>query len=182
MLSAPETLACGVQSVISRSGTTGSATEPINFATKPMDSATDTIDFGTESIISTTKSAIFGTERIDSTTKCIVSRTETLNFKTKTTISETESINFATEMIVSATKSIVSKTEPIVSGLEHRFRIETIVSVPRRFFAEEFLAWLAERDEPVTAFEAEVAGTWHVEPDPQGGWAVLGEGESLAAG
>ena len=55
-------------------------------------------------------------------------------------------------------------------------------SVPRRIFAEEFLAYLAERDEPVTAFEAEVAGPWHVEPDPQGGWAVLDEGESLAAG
>jgi len=34
----------------------------------------------------------------------------------------------------------------------------------------------------VTAFEAEVAGLWQVEPDPQGGWAVLEPGESLAAG
>jgi len=48
--------------------------------------------------------------------------------------------------------------------------------------ALEFLAYLAERDEPLTAFEAEVAGPWHVVPDPQGGWAVLGEGEGVAAG
>jgi len=61
-------------------------------------------------------------------------------------------------------------------------RLPQGLSVPRRIFAEEFLAYLAERDEPVTAFEAEVAGPWHVEPDPQGGWAVLDEGESLAAG
>jgi hypothetical protein len=55
-------------------------------------------------------------------------------------------------------------------------------STPRRIFAEEFLAWLAAGDEPVTALEAEVARPFHVEPDPHGGWAVLGEGESLAAG
>jgi hypothetical protein len=56
------------------------------------------------------------------------------------------------------------------------------LSAPRRIFAEEFLAWLAAGDEPVTALEAEVARPFHVEPDPLGGWAVLGEAESLAAG
>jgi hypothetical protein len=54
--------------------------------------------------------------------------------------------------------------------------------VPSRVFAEEFLAYLAEREEPATAVEAEVAGTCHLEPDPQGGWAVMLEGECLAAG
>jgi hypothetical protein len=33
-----------------------------------------------------------------------------------------------------------------------------------------------------TAAEAEVAGPCHVEPDPQGGWAVLLAEESIAAG
>ena len=54
--------------------------------------------------------------------------------------------------------------------------------VPRRCFTEEFLAYLAERDEPVTAAEAEAAGPRHLEADPQGGWAVMKEGESLEAG
>src|SRR5436190_7572078 len=34
----------------------------------------------------------------------------------------------------------------------------------------------------MSAEEAEMAGPRHIEPDPQGGWAVLREGESLAAG
>ena len=51
---------------------------------------------------------------------------------------------------------------------------------PRRVFAPEFLAWLAERDEPVTAAAADTAGPWHVERDPKGGWAVLRQGESFA--
>jgi hypothetical protein len=56
-------------------------------------------------------------------------------------------------------------------------------AVPRRVFTEEFLAYLAARDEPETAGEAEFAGTCHVEPDPQGGWAVLREGgESATSG
>ena len=36
------------------------------------------------------------------------------------------------------------------------------LTVPRRLFAEEFLAYLAARDEPSTAAEAEVAGSCHV--------------------
>jgi hypothetical protein len=54
--------------------------------------------------------------------------------------------------------------------------------VPRRIFTEEFLAYLAERDEPSTSAEAEFAGPCHVETDPQGGWAVLREGEHIAKG
>ena len=55
-------------------------------------------------------------------------------------------------------------------------------SHPRNVFAPEYLAWLAERDEPHTAPEADFAGPWHLEPHPQGGWAVLREGESLDFG
>jgi hypothetical protein len=50
--------------------------------------------------------------------------------------------------------------------------------LPAHVFAPDFLAYLAERDEPDTAGEADTAGPWHVEPDPKGGWAVLRQGES----
>jgi len=50
---------------------------------------------------------------------------------------------------------------------------------PSRVFAPEFLAWLAGRDEPVTAPAADTAGPWHVERNPKGGWAVLRQGESF---
>jgi hypothetical protein len=52
-------------------------------------------------------------------------------------------------------------------------------SPPDHVFAPEYLAWLAERDEPDTAAEADLAGPWHLERDPRGGWAVLRQGESL---
>jgi hypothetical protein len=55
-------------------------------------------------------------------------------------------------------------------------------SHPRHIFTPEYLAWLAERDEPLTAAEADFAGPWHLEPHPRGGWAVLREGESLDFG
>jgi len=55
-------------------------------------------------------------------------------------------------------------------------------SLPTHVFAPEFLAYLAERDEPETAGEANVAGPWHLEPDPRGHWAVLRQGESLKKG
>jgi len=61
-------------------------------------------------------------------------------------------------------------------------RASQTLIVPRRLFAEEFFAYLAARDEPETAAEAEAAGRRHVVPDPQGGWAVLREEESLEAG
>jgi hypothetical protein len=46
-------------------------------------------------------------------------------------------------------------------------------------FTAEYLELLAERDEPVTAAEADVAGPWHLEAHPASGWAVLRQGESL---
>jgi hypothetical protein len=53
-------------------------------------------------------------------------------------------------------------------------------SPPSHVFDRDFLAWLAERDEPDTASEADTAGPWHIERDPQGGWAILRQGESFA--
>jgi hypothetical protein len=52
-------------------------------------------------------------------------------------------------------------------------------SPPGHVFDLDFLAWLAERDEPDTAAEADTAGPWHIERDPQGGWAILRQGESF---
>jgi len=52
-------------------------------------------------------------------------------------------------------------------------------ALPAHVFAPEYLALLAERDEPDTAGEADTAGPWHIEPDPKGGWAVLRQGESF---
>ena len=51
--------------------------------------------------------------------------------------------------------------------------------VPPNAFTAEYLELLAERDEPVTAAEADVAGPWHLEAHPSSGWAVLRQGESL---
>ena len=55
------------------------------------------------------------------------------------------------------------------------------VPVPPNAFTEQYLDLLSQRDEPVTASEADTAGPWHLEPHPQG-WAVLRQGESLEAG
>jgi hypothetical protein len=54
--------------------------------------------------------------------------------------------------------------------------------VPSRIFSEEFLAYLAGFDEPATAGEAGASGPRHLEPDPEGGWVVLREEESLESG
>ncbi|HZF08267.1 MAG TPA: hypothetical protein VFE33_05690 [Thermoanaerobaculia bacterium] len=60
---------------------------------------------------------------------------------------------------------------------------------PSNAFAPEFLSRLNQRDEPLTAAQADAAGPWIVQilqtsvqilPSP--GWAVLRRGESLAAG
>src|SRR6185436_12130202 len=48
-------------------------------------------------------------------------------------------------------------------------------------FDSEFLALLSDRDEPVTAAEADVAGPWHLEQHPWGGWAVLWQGASVTS-
>jgi len=50
---------------------------------------------------------------------------------------------------------------------------------PTHIFNPDYLALLAERDEPDTAGEADTAGPWHLELDPKGGWAVLRQGESF---
>ncbi|HYU31120.1 MAG TPA: hypothetical protein VEW48_03075 [Thermoanaerobaculia bacterium] len=57
-------------------------------------------------------------------------------------------------------------------------------AVPANAFTEEYLELLSQRDEPVTAAEADTAGPWHLEacPPPQNGWAVLRQGESLEKG
>jgi hypothetical protein len=64
---------------------------------------------------------------------------------------------------------------------EQNGSISTRPSRPTHVFTPEYLAWLAERDEPHTAAEADFAGPWHLESHPQG-WAVLREGESLDFG
>jgi len=53
---------------------------------------------------------------------------------------------------------------------------------PSNAFTPEFLARLDQHDEPLTAAQADVAGPWIVVPVPSPGWAVLRQGESLAAG
>ncbi|HZF11522.1 MAG TPA: hypothetical protein VFE33_22260 [Thermoanaerobaculia bacterium] len=57
-------------------------------------------------------------------------------------------------------------------------------STPRssNVFTPEFLSRLNQRDEPLTAAQADAAGPWIVQVLPSPGWAVLRRGESLAAG
>jgi hypothetical protein len=54
-------------------------------------------------------------------------------------------------------------------------------AVSANAFTDEYLELLSQRDEPVTAAEADTAGPWHLEAHPQG-WAVLRQGESLDRG
>jgi hypothetical protein len=49
-------------------------------------------------------------------------------------------------------------------------------------FTTQFLSRMAERDEPPTAGEADVAGPWRVEPIPVQGFGLFRVGESLARG
>jgi hypothetical protein len=49
-------------------------------------------------------------------------------------------------------------------------------------FNTAFLGRLAERDEPPTAGEADVAGPWRIEPIPGHGFGLFRLGESLARG
>jgi hypothetical protein len=60
-----------------------------------------------------------------------------------------------------------------------RTPFDDTIPLPPNAFAAEYLELLAERDEPVTAAEADVAGPWHLEAHPSSGWAVLRQGESL---
>lgn len=52
----------------------------------------------------------------------------------------------------------------------------------RNAFDAVFLDLLDQRDEPFSAAEAEAAGPWHVIAAPEGGWAVVADGESLEEG
>ena len=52
----------------------------------------------------------------------------------------------------------------------------------RNAFHPQFLKALGERDEPVTAAEADVAGPWAVEEIRGLGWGLYREGEGLARG
>jgi hypothetical protein len=49
-------------------------------------------------------------------------------------------------------------------------------------FAASFLGRLAERDEPITAGDADVAGPWRIEPLPGHGFGLFRVGESLTRG
>lgn len=57
-----------------------------------------------------------------------------------------------------------------------RSQLNGSTPVPVNAFTEEYLALLNERDEPITAAEADYAGPWSVEDLPQGGHAVRRSG------
>ena len=54
--------------------------------------------------------------------------------------------------------------------------------LPANAFDEAFLAAVDRLDEPVTAAEAEAAGTWVAQPMPGGGWGVFRRGQSPERG
>jgi hypothetical protein len=67
----------------------------------------------------------------------------------------------------------------------HGFSQGSTVSTPSPLpnaFAASFLCRLAERDEPPTAGDADVAGPWRIEPIPGHGFGLFRVGESLARG
>jgi hypothetical protein len=53
---------------------------------------------------------------------------------------------------------------------------------PANAFNASFLGRLAERDEPPTAGDADVAGPWRIEPIPGHGFGLFRVGETLARG
>lgn len=57
-----------------------------------------------------------------------------------------------------------------------------VASGPSNAFVQEYLALLAEKDEPLTAAEADYAGPWHIQPHPSGGHAVFRSGENVVRG
>lgn len=57
-----------------------------------------------------------------------------------------------------------------------------LATLPRNAFVQEYLALLEERDEPMTAAEADYAGPWHVQDYARGGHAVLRSGEAVGPG
>ncbi len=57
---------------------------------------------------------------------------------------------------------------------------ESISPSSRNAFTPEFLHRIGERDEPLTAAEADVAGPWAVEEMPGVGWGLYRAGEGAA--
>lgn len=55
-------------------------------------------------------------------------------------------------------------------------------TLPSNAFVEDYLALLNERDEPLTAAEADYAGPWSVEARQQGGHAVVRPAEEVPYG
>ena len=62
------------------------------------------------------------------------------------------------------------------------FDKRTTSAVHPNVFTTQFLARLAERDEPPTASDADVAGPWRIEPIPGHGFGLFRTGESLTRG
>ena len=68
-----------------------------------------------------------------------------------------------------------------MSGFEEGITSSTESPLPNAF-TPAFLGRLAERDEPPTAGDADVAGPWRIEPIPGHGFGLFRVGESLARG
>ena len=62
------------------------------------------------------------------------------------------------------------------------FDDRTTSAVHPNVFTTQFLCRMAERDEPPTAGDADVAGPWRIEPIPGEGFGLFRAGESLARG
>ena len=62
------------------------------------------------------------------------------------------------------------------------FDDRTTSAVHPNAFTALFLGRLADRDEPPTAGDADVAGPWQIEPIPGHGFGLFRIGESLARG
>jgi hypothetical protein len=62
------------------------------------------------------------------------------------------------------------------------FDKRTTSAVHPNAFTSQFLARLAEQDEPPTAGDADVAGPWRIEPIPEHGFGLFRIGESLTRG
>jgi hypothetical protein len=68
-----------------------------------------------------------------------------------------------------------------VSSFTEGTTVSTQSPLPNAF-KPSFLGRLAERDEPPTAGDADVAGPWRIEPIPGHGFGLFRMGESLACG
>src|SRR4029077_18821018 len=67
-------------------------------------------------------------------------------------------------------------------GLMQSFTQDNTPCLHPNAFTALFLGRLAERDEPLTAGDADVAGPWRIEPIPGHGFGLFRIGESLARG